>query len=334
MAYDTVEMVLHFGKATSIFLKTMPWVAVRFAVGVGFALLAVLWFGLVLWILFGSIGVSGVIGLVLILLATVVFGGLVKLLHRYVLYLVTAGHIAVIAHVVDTGEVPDNQLQFGKQQVADRFVEASGLFAVDQVVKTVIKQFNKAVASLGQLADFVPALRQLMGIVTQAIGLAASYIDQAILAHMFLHDEKGTWTAARDGLVLYGKTWKPVLGSTLLIVLGMQGTMLAFVGGLAVLSGALGGFGTIVEIVVWLVVGGFVAVGYFGLLSPWIKTVVITTYLVEADGESPDSETMDYIADRSSKFADVVSRAEKEGETAPEPVDDVVEDEPGVGTPG
>ena len=330
MSYDTGGMVLHFGKATSVFLKTLPWVAVRFAVGVAFALLAVIWFGLVLWILFGSIGVSGLIGVALLLLATVVFGGLVTLLRRYVLYLVTAGHIAVIAHVVDTGEVPDDQLQFGKQQVADRFVEASALFAVDQVVKTVIKQFNKAVASIGRMADFVPALRQLMGIVTQAIGLAASYIDQAILAHMFLHEEKGTWTAARDGVVLYGKTWKPVLGSTLLIVIGMQGLALAFVGVLAVVSGALGGFGTIVEAAVWLVVGGVVAVGYFGIVSPWIKTVVITTYLVEAEDKVPDSETMDYIADRSSEFSDLVKKAEDEPEP---PRSDAPAEEPTAGTP-
>ncbi|RQH03554.1 hypothetical protein [Natrarchaeobius oligotrophus] len=324
-------MVLHFGKATSIFLKTLPWVAVRFAVGAAFALLAVGWFGLVLWILFGSMGVSGAVGLVLLLLATVVFGGFVALIRRYVLYLVTAGHIAVIAHAVDTGDVPDDQLRFGKQQVMDRFVEASALFAVDQVIKTVIKQFNRAVASIGRLAEFVPALRQLMTIATRAIGLAASYIDQAILAHMFLHEEKGTWTAARDGLVLYGKTWKPVLGSTLLIVLGMHAVALAFVGALAVLSGALGGFGTILEIAVWLVVGGVVAIGYFGLLSPWIKTVVITTYLVEAEGQTPDSETMDYIADRSSAFTDLLEKAENE--TEPTPVSDRTEGEPTPSAP-
>lgn len=327
-------MVLHFGKATSIFLKTLPWVALRFVVGAAFALLAVVWFGIILWLVFGSIGVSGLIGVVVLLVATVVFGGLVTLLRRYVLYLVTAGHVAVIAHVVDTGEVPDNQLQFGKQQVSDRFVEASALFAVDQVIKTVVKQFNQAVASIGRMADFVPALKQLMAIVTQAIGLAASYIDQAILAHMFLHDEKGTWTAARDGLVLYGKTWKPVLGSTLLIVVGLQGATLLFAGGLALASGALGGFGTILELAVWLVVGGTVAVGYFGVLSPWIKTVVITTYLVEAEGETPDSETMDYIAERSSEFADVVRKAEQEDDPSPGRVDDRPEEEPTVGTPG
>ncbi|MEY7848721.1 hypothetical protein AB7C87_05900 [Natrarchaeobius sp. A-rgal3] len=327
-------MVLHFGKATRIFLRTMPWVVARFAVGVAFALLAVLWFGIVLWIVFGSIGLSGLIGLGALLLATVIFGGFVMLVRRYVLYLVAAGHVAVIAHAVDTGEVPDNQLRFGKEKVSGRFVEASGLFAVDQVVKTVIKQFNEAVASVGRLVDFVPALRQLMGIVTAAIGMAASYLDQAILAHMFLHEEKGTWTAARDGLVLYGKTWKPVLGSTAVIVVGMQAVTLAFVAVLAVVSGALGGFGTIVEAAVWLVVGGFVAVGYFGILSPWIKTVVITTYLVESEGMSPDSETMDYIADRSSKFTEVLSRADEEAEPTPKPGDAVVEDEPTAGTPG
>ena len=117
----------------------------------------------------------------------------------------TAGHVAVIAHAVDTGEIPPNQIRFGKNRVRGRFTEASVLFGVDMVVQGVIKQFNGTVTSVGRTFGFVPGLQQLMTVVRRTIGIAASYIDQAILAHMFLNDSKGNWTAARDGVVLYGK---------------------------------------------------------------------------------------------------------------------------------
>ena len=305
-------MVLHFRKATSIFIKTTPWVLVRFGVGFAFALLAVVYFAAIAFVLFSLTGVSGGIAFIGLLIAGLVFYGFFRLAKRYVLYLVTAGHIAVIAHAVDTGEIPPNQIQFGREKVRNRFTEASLLFGVDMVVRGVIKQFNRTVASVGNMLGFVPGIQQLTTIIKRTIGIAASYIDQAIIAHMFLNESKGNWTAARDGVVLYGKTWKSVLGSTLLIVLGTYAALLVLLLLLVPVAGVLGGLAPTLEIAGWIAIGAVVLVLYFGLFDPWVKTVVITTYLIEAEDETPDSETMDYIAARSSEFRDLISKAESE----------------------
>ena len=305
-------MVLHFRKATSIFVKTTPWVLVRFAVGFAFTLLAVVYFAAIAFVLFTLAGISGGIAFLGLLVAGLVFYGFFRLVKRYILYLVTAGHVAVIAHAVDTGEIPPNQIQFGKQKVRSRFTEASILFGVDMVVQGVVEQFNRTVASVGNTFGFVPGLQQLMAIVKRAIGMTASYIDQAIIAHMFLNESKENWTAARDGVVLYGKTWKPVLGSTLLIVVGTYAALLVLLLVLAPLASVLGGLAPALEIGGWIVVGAVVLVSYFGLFDPWVKTVVITTYLIEAEDETPDSETMEYIAARSSEFRELLSKAESE----------------------
>ncbi len=305
-------MVLHFRKATSIFIKTTPWVLVRFGVGFAFALLAVVYFAAIAFVLFSLTGVSGGIAFIGLLIAGLVFYGFFRLAKRYVLYLVTAGHIAVIAHAVDTGEIPPNQIQFGREKVRNRFTEASLLFGVDMVVRGVIRQFNRTVASVGNMLGFVPGIQQLTTIIKRTIGIAASYIDQAIIAHMFLNESKGNWTAARDGVVLYGKTWKSVLGSTLLIVLGTYAALLVLLLLLVPVAGVLGGLAPTLEIAGWIAIGAVVLVLYFGLFDPWVKTVVITTYLIEAEDETPDSETMDYIAARSSEFRDLISKAESE----------------------
>ena len=307
-------MVLHFRKGTNVFVKTIPWVFVRFAVSVAFALLGAVYFAAIAFVLFVVTGVSGGIAILALAVAGIVFYGFFRLLRGYILYLVTAGHVAVIAHTVNTGSVPSNQLQFGKQQVRTRFEEASVLFGIDRVLRGVINQFNHTITSMGDTLGFVPGVEQLVAVLNRAIGIAASYIDEAIIAHMFLHDTKGNWTAARDGVVLYAKTWKPVLASTLLIVLGSYAALFVLLLLFVPIAGVLGAVAPALEIGGWIIVGAVVLVSYFGLFNPWVKTIVITTYLIESANETADSETMDYIAAKSAKFRTLRENAAAEAQ--------------------
>lgn len=307
--------MLHFGKATVVFLKTLPFVALRIVVGLLFGLLTVAYFGVVGWValtLLDAGTLSGPIAGIGLLVATFVFLAAMRFARRYVLYMVSGGHIAVIAHIVETGETPSGQLSFGMNRVKGNFAEANALFVVDQLVKGAIRQFNGTVLSLSGLVGFVPMLENVLAVLRRAIALAASYLDEAILAYVLLNEEENNWRAARDGVVLYGKTWKPVLGSTLLIVLGMYAV--AFVGllALAPLAAVFGDLSPTYEVLGWVVVGGLALSVYLGLLRPWVKTVVITTFLVESRDMSPDGEMMDYIAGRSSKFTELVANAEAE----------------------
>lgn len=311
-------MVLHFRQATRIYAKTLPFVLLRLGIGLLLGVLSILYFGGVFYVgyrLLEAGTISGWIAVVGLVVALGAFVWFWRLLSRYVLYLIKAAHIAVIAHVVETGDVPDNQLQYGKSQVSERFTEASALFAVDQVIKAVVKQFNDAVVSFSGLFSVVPALKQLIQFVGKAIAIAASYIDEAIIAHMFVSDEENPWRSARDGVVLYGKHWKPVLGSTMLIVLGMYATAFVLLLALTPLATVLSGLSTTLEAVSWVLVGGVFLTIYTGFLKPWVKTVVITTFLVESRDTEPDSETMDRIAGRSERFQELISKADDDGPT-------------------
>lgn len=319
-------MVLHFRAATSVFRKTMPFVLLRLGIGVLFGVLTIAYFGFVFWVgnrlLDAGTISSGIAGIGLVL-SIVLFVGAWRLFSRYVLYLIKTAHIAVIVHVVETGEVPDEQIAFGKDQVTAHFREASALFVVDQLVKSVIKQFNGAVVSVSSLLEFVPSLKNILKLLTKAVAIAASYIDEAIVAHMFRNPDQNKWRSARDGVVLYGKNWKPVLGSTLVIVLGMYAVGFVLLLGLSPLASVLGGLSTTVEVLGWIVVGGVVLTVHTGLLKPWVKTVVITTFLVESRGDSPDSDTIEWIESRSSKFRELMGKAEASGSDGRhEPVDD------------
>lgn len=312
-------MALHFREATGVFRKTMPFVVLRMGVGLGIGLATVLYFGIVAWIGFRLLEagtISGWIGVAGLLVAIGLFIAAWRLAARYVLYLVKAGHIAVIAHVVETGEVPENQLQYGKAQVREHFAETSALFAVDKLIKAVVRQFNDAVVSVSGLLSFSSSLQRLIRLVGRGVAVAASYIDEAIIAHVFVNEADDRWAAAKDGVVLYGQNWKPVLGSTLLIVIGMYVAAFGLFMALTPVAGVLGNFSAPFELVGWAVVGGMVLTVHTGLLRPWVKTVVITTFLVESRGDRPEDETAERIAGRSEKFRELVNRADGETPTA------------------
>ena len=58
-------------------------------------------------------------------------------IREYILYIVKAGHIAVMVHLIEGREVPNGQSQiaYAREVVTARFAEANVLFALDQLIK-------------------------------------------------------------------------------------------------------------------------------------------------------------------------------------------------------
>ncbi len=311
-------MLSNFKTATSVFVKTAPFVLLRFGIGILLGGLSILYFGIVGYLLFTYVDLgsaSFLIGLAGLGIAIWLFYKVWRWLVKYVLYLIKAGHIAVIAEAVDTGEVPSNQIRHGTSKVADQFMQASALFVVDIVVKGVLKQFNKAVVSFSELVSFVPALAQLIRFVGKGIEIAASYIDEAVIAYMFLNHEGNRWKSAADGLVIYAKTWKPVLATTLVVVGALYALGVTLFLMLTPLAAVLSGLSTAFELFGWIVVGGITLAIYSGIIKPYIKTIVITTFLIESEGETPDADTRKWLEERSEKFRELQGKAEAETDT-------------------
>ena len=298
--------------------KTLPYVLLQFGIGVAFAFFGIVYLSLVAWLgarfLWGDGGTSLLIVAAVMLIGLATFVYVWRLLQKYVLYMVKAGHVAVIAHIVEEGDVPDDQIKYGMRQVGDYFESATGLWAASVVIDAVLEQFNDAVARVEELIPLPipPQLETLIEVVQKSVTMVVRYLDDAIIAYMFVDRNENRWQSARDGLVLYAKTWKTVLGSTLLIVGAMYALSFVLLSLLAPVSVALDVLPTSLEMVSWLVVGGMVAVVHTGVVKPWVKTVVVTTFLVEQRDETPDSETMDWIADRSERFGDVMTKAEND----------------------
>lgn len=187
------------------------------------------------------------------------------------------------------------------------------------MIDAVLEQFNEGVARIEDVIPLPipPQLETLIEIVQKSVTMVVRYLDEAIIAYMFVDRNENRWQSARDGLVLYAKSWKTVLGSTLLIVAAMYVLSFVLLSLLAPVSVALDFLPTSLEMISWLLVGGTVAVVHTGVVKPWVKTVVITTFLLEQRDETPDSETMDWVASQSDRFEEVMTKAEDH-----EPLDD------------
>lgn len=105
-------------------------------------------------------------------------------------------------------------------------------------------------------------------------------------------------------------TWRSVLGSTLLIVLGLYAVAFALFLSLTPLAAVFGGLSPTFEVLGWIAAAGVAVALYLGVLRPWVKTVVITTFLVESRDLVPDGDTMALIAGRSRAFGELAANAD------------------------
>ncbi|NSW82028.1 MAG: zinc ribbon domain-containing protein [Syntrophothermus sp.] len=210
--------------AVGLFFQTLPYVFLR--------IIAYLAFALVLLVFLGLMGGVGLLtarffqsaGLPLAVVGLIAFMGawaLAVLAQRYVLYLVRIAHVAVITEVVTKGRLPEgtNQVAYGKEKVLKHFGSASALFVVDQLVAGTVRQvLNWLSQAAGCLAN-IPGLGLIIGILRRILNLAATYIDEAVMSYILRREDENVYQAACDGVVLYAQSWRQLLGTATWCVL-------------------------------------------------------------------------------------------------------------------
>jgi len=203
---------LQLGQAFSLIMRTLPIAALRLGAYVAFWVVTLIYLGIVGGIAFLVGQAVPWLGVILFLVALVGLAPLYNLAKRYVLYVIKAAHIAVLAELLASGSLPPgtSQLAWGKQRVRARFGEVSVMFVVDELVAAVVRGITRAIYSI---ASWLPGntLRTLAGMANRVIYYAVSYVDEAILARAFWLDQGPVWATARDGVVLYGMIWKALL---------------------------------------------------------------------------------------------------------------------------
>lgn len=304
------------GMALGLMVKTLPFILFRLAVYFGVALAYVLMTGVgagVGWGIggFGDEGFraastfwGGVAGFGIV-------GVIMYVLREYLLYMVKAGHIAVLVELLEGQSLPQgrSQIQHATASVKERFGQASALFAVDQLIKGVLKALTGLVRGVFRLLP-IPGAQQFLRVVQMFLRIAVGFIDEVILAYSFRTRAENPWGASRDGLVLYGQNLKPMFKNAAWLALIVYG--LSFLIFLVLLAPAAA--------VAYLIPGGWSATGVVvallfawsvkvAVLEPFAITCMMQAYFKTIEGQTPDPEWEAKLDGLSRKFRKLKGRA-------------------------
>lgn len=304
------------GHAFSLLMRTLPFVLLRAMVYFGITLAYILATGTGAGIGWGV----GAFGDADFRAASVVWGGIggfglagavIYWLREYILYIVKAGHVAVMVELADGKALPQGrgQIAHATLVVKERFGQASLLFALDQLVKGVIRAVTGLVRGVLTILP-IPYVRQLMGIVQAFLRMAVGFIDEVILAHAIHTRSTDAWGSAQEALVLYGQNWKVMMRNAAWLTLFTYG--LAFLVFLVTLSPAAalvhampgawsaGGF-VFALLLAWSVKAAF--------LDPFAVACLMQVYFKTTEGQQPDPEWEARLDQMSSHFRKLKGRA-------------------------
>lgn len=132
---------------------------------------------------------------------------------HYFGYMVKAGHVAVVAHALSTGALPQNQTEWAKEAVKSRFATANVYYVVDSLVNGAVSQLRKAVNLAAELLKFVPGISFAQSFADQLVSTVLGNVDECCLGWCFLHREMGSFHASCDGVSIFFQNSKQLLKS-------------------------------------------------------------------------------------------------------------------------
>lgn len=295
--------------AKQIFNKTRPFCMAKLALGGATVLLSTIVFLILLGIgwLFGDGGIF--IAIILWILATKLIN--LGLMH-YMGYMVKAGHIAVIAESMRTGQVPANQVEYGKTMVQQRFITSNVYFAIDKLVTGAVKQIQRGLEKLGNKLDFIPGMEALTGVAQFFVNISLGYIDECCFGWTFYNPQQGAFQSAADAVVIYAQNWKVLLkgaAKTMLkVVLGIVGIVLAiFIP-----------IGIVFKIFKWSAFIAFILacllawIVKFAFIDSYIMCQMMVTYMEVAPTTQITFDLYGQLSGISSSFRDLANKAKEE----------------------
>lgn len=302
------------GRTLGIMARTWPFIALRLVVylAITVAYIAATGAGAGVGYGFGHIWsepgssafVGGVAGFFLV--SAVLYWA-----REYILYLVKAGHVAVIVHLVDGREVPGGRGQIGyaTEVVRARFKEASLLFVVDQLIKGVLRVITGLLGGIANALP-VPGLQAVAGFAGSVVRISLTYVDEIILGYNVRTGSDAPFDDARRGLVLYAQNGGRMVRNAVwlavfmwLLAIAVFLVMLAPAAAvLYLMPGALAGWSFALALVfAWAIKAA--------LLEPFAVAALMQVYFRAIEGQTPDADWDSRLSDTSRHFRELKQRA-------------------------
>ncbi len=304
----------NLSQAIGAMQKTLPFILFRMAIYLGITLAYILATGMGAAVGYGltafgkdpgsGAGLGGLLG----------FGAISGVLYwarEYLLYMVKAGHIAVLVEILDGRSLPENQgqIEYAQNVVKQRFKETSLLFGLDQLIKGILHTANRLLLGLTNWLP-IPGLQNLVAIVNKVLDMSLTYVDEVIIAYNLRTRSENPWQSSKDALILYAQNYQLLLKNAVFLMLFMYGlsflvflVFLAPVGALmGLFPGSVGGWSFIIALVLaWSVKAA--------LLEPIAIYALMQVYFKTIEGQTPSPEWDAKLETASSHFRDLTQKA-------------------------
>ncbi len=237
--------------------------------------------------------------------------GVIFFARDYLLYIVKAGHIAVMVALMRGGEIPQGrgQIDYARVIVAERFGTASALFGLDKLIKGVVGAITGLIQGLLSILP-IPGLDKIMGVVRAYLRMAVGLIDEVILAHLIDTRAENPWKGAQEALVLYGQNARVMMVNAAWL------TAIVWILSVVVFLVMLAPAAAIVYLMPGnLAAGGFVFAFIFAwavkaaLIEPFAIACMLEVYFKTTAGQEPNPEWEAKLAGASDKFRELGTRA-------------------------
>ncbi len=312
-----------FGEVIGLLMKTAPFLVFRFLIYFGITLCFVIITGTGAGIGYGvgaiaNKAASG--GMWGGLVGFGVAAAIMVFIREYLLYLVKAGHIAVLVELLEGGTIPGGkgQIRYARRQVQQRFASSSVLFALDQLIKGILRAFNRVFLSIATIFP-IPGAAGAMKILNTIITLSLTYLDEVILAYVMKTRADDAWASSRTALILYAQNYTSFLKNAVWLALFIWAStfvvFLVVLGPVALLVGLFPGTAGPLTLIVALVFA-------WGLkqavIEPIAMTALMQVYFKVTEGQTADPAWEAKLSSVSSKFKDLKDKAtNRQGRPSP-----------------
>ena len=297
-------------------MRTLPFILLRMAVYFGITLTYVIVTGTGAGVGYGI----GFVGDNDFQASTTFWGGLAGFgivsvamywVREYILYMVKAGHIVALVDVLNGEPVMPGKAQVEKAvaEVKARFVEANVLFALDQLIKGVLRALVGLINVIGAI---LPGLTGLASFINAVLRIAAGYVDEVILAYNIRTRSENPWASARTALVLYGQNAgvmvKNALWLTVIIYVVAFLVFLVMIAPAAafayVMPGGWSGWGFVIAV---LLAWSFKQ----AIMEPFAIFCLMQVYFKTVEGQTPDPVWESRLEEASTKFREMGEKARR-----------------------
>jgi hypothetical protein len=296
-----------------LLLRTLPFLALRIVVYIGITLAYVLAVGVGggMGFLFGKIGGNSEGGAGIgALVGFAIVSGALYWAREYLLYLVKAGHIAVLVELLDGRPIPGgkSQIDFGSEIVKKHFATSSLLFGLHQLIRGILRVFNRLTVSIASWLP-IPGLDVLVKLADAVINTGLSSLDQVILAQILRKQTLNPWAVARDSVVLYAQNYKDVLRNAVFLTLVIWGLTLLIWILVGIPIAALVGLFHVHGF--WPIVLALIAALSLkaALIDPFATLALIQVFDKITAGQTPNAEWTNRLETMSGKFRELTQKA-------------------------